>query len=314
MELRELRSLVALGKLGSISQVAEHLHLSAPAIHKHLKSLESELGEPLYQQVGRHLQLTHAAEVVLPYFKDILALHAEALSAFEEWKGTRLGLLRVGTGVTSYILPILLKKFRHAHPGVELLVESEGSIPALLEKLSTGVLDLAMVVSADLIEATKIAVEASWDYELVLVSHKCRLPSRPHLADLKDLPFILFRRGTRFEQSISNYFAQHGFSPKVIMRFDSAQFIRSMVLSGLGVSVLPLWLVHKDVMEKRLTLIRQAEPTLFSNISLVRRKSTFVPQPMQSFIAIARRLERKDLPLLTSLEHASLNSGGVRYR
>ena len=70
MELKELRSLVALSELGSISLAAGYLHLSPPAIHKQLKTLESELGVRLYEKAGRQLQLTQAAEVLLPYLKD----------------------------------------------------------------------------------------------------------------------------------------------------------------------------------------------------------------------------------------------------
>ncbi len=52
MELRELRSLVVLSEVGSITKTAEKLNLSAAAIHKQLKMLESELGIQLYEKGG----------------------------------------------------------------------------------------------------------------------------------------------------------------------------------------------------------------------------------------------------------------------
>ena len=128
---------MAVAELGSLSLAAQQLHLSPPAIHKQLKILEAELGVPLYEKVGRRLQITQPAEVLLPYLKDLLAQYDSALSALEEWKGMKRGLVRIGTGPTSYILPIILKKFRRENPGVELLVES-GNTPVLLEDLSRG--------------------------------------------------------------------------------------------------------------------------------------------------------------------------------
>jgi len=297
VELRELRSLVAVSELGSISLAAEQLHLSPPAIHKQLKILEAELGVPLYEKVGRYLQLTQAAEVLLPYLKDLLAQYDSALSALEEWKGMKRGLVRIGTGPTSYVLPIILKKFRRANPGVELLVET-GNTPVLLEDLSRGSLDLALVVSADLVESGGFSVEASWDFELVLVSHLRQPPRQPRLTDLSNLPFILFRKGSRMEEPIDRYFAAHGFEPNVVMRFDNADFIKSMVRTGLGISMLPLWVVNRDVKEGRLSMIRQAEPPLYSKIALIRRKSSYVPRSVQAFIATARNLELKNLRLL----------------
>ncbi len=298
MELKELRSLVALSELGSISQAAGHLHLSPPAIHKQLKTLERELGVSLYERIGRQLQLTQAAEVLLPYLKDLLAQYGSALSALEEWKGMRRGLVRIGTGPSAYVLPAIVKKFRHAFPGIDVLVET-GNTPVLLEGLDRGSLDLALLVSADLVEKRNYCVETSWDFEMVMVSHQRQSGSHPRLGDLKHLRFILFRKGSRMQEPIDRYFAANGFEPNVVMRFDNSEFVRSMVRAGLGVSLLPLWVVHRDVKEHRLNIVHHAGPPLYSKIALVRRKANFVPRPVQAFIATARELEARHLRLLT---------------
>lgn len=198
MELSQLRGLVAVSELGSISLAADHLHLSPPAVHKQLKMLESELEVQLYEKVGRRLQLTQAAEILLPYLKDMLAQCDSALSAIAEWKGARRGLVRVGTGPTSYVLPAVLRQFRRTNPGVEVVVET-GNTLVLLEDLSRGSLDLAFLVSGGLGESQDFSVEMTWDFELVMVSHMCRPPRRPHLRDLQKHPFILFRKGSRMQ-------------------------------------------------------------------------------------------------------------------
>ena len=298
MELKGLRSLVTLSDRHSIAQVAEQMHLSSPAIHKQLKTLETELGVLLYEKVGRQLQLTQGAEILLPYAKELLAQHDSALAALQEWKGLKRGVVRVGTGPSAYLLPAILKQFRHAHPSVEVFVET-GNTPVLLEGLSGGSLDMALVVSADLAEKHDYSVEAAWDFEMVLVSNLRHTHSRVHLADLKGYRFILFRKGTRMQEPIDRYFAAHGLAPKVVMRFDNSEFVRDMVRAGLGISILPLWIVDRDVKERRLSLIRQVEPPLYSKLALVRRKSSYVPFPVQAFIDIARNVELKHVPLLT---------------
>jgi len=299
VELKELRSLVALSELGSISLAAGKLHLSPPAIHKQLKILESELGASLYEKVGRRLQLTQAAEVLLPYLRELLAQYDSALLALEEWKGMKRGLVRIGTGPSAYILPAILKKFRKKNPSVEVLVET-GNTPVLLEGLSRGSLDLALLVSVDLVERQEFHLETSWDFEMVMVCHQRQPPLRPHLADLKHHRFILFRKGSRMEEPIDRYFTAHGFEPNVIMRFDNSEFMRSMVRAGMGIAMLPLWVVDRDLKERRLSRIRPAEPPLYSKIALVRRKSRFVPAPVQAFVQTARHLESRELRLLTT--------------
>lgn len=299
MELKELRSLVALSELGSISLAAEQLHLSPPAIHKQLKILEGELGVSLYEKVGRRLQLTQAADVLLPYLRDLLAQYDSALSALQEWKGMKRGLVRIGTGPSAYVLPAILKKFRRTNPTIEVLVET-GNTPVLLDGLSRGSLDLALLVSADLVEQQDYRVEMAWDFELVIVSHQRQPPSHPRLADLRHLRFILFRKGSRMEEPIDRYFAANGFEPNVVMRFDNSEFMRSMVRAGMGIAILPLWVVNRDVKEHRLSLIRPGGPPIYSKIALVRRKSGFVPRAVQAFIEAARNLEQQHLRLLTT--------------
>jgi DNA-binding transcriptional LysR family regulator len=88
--------------------------------------------------------------------------------------------------------------------------------------------------------------------------------------------------------------------PNIIMQFDNAEFIRSMVRAGLGASFLPPWVVDRDLKEQRLTRINHTGPLLYSRIALVRRKSSFVPHPVQAFISVARSLEPKHLRLLTT--------------
>ncbi len=298
MELRQLRSLVTISELGSISLAAEHLHLSPPAIHKQLKGLEIDLGVPLYEKIGRQLQLTQPAEVVLPYLKDILAQYDSALSALQEWKGVKRGLVRIGTGPSTYLLPAVLKKYRFTYPRIEVFVET-GNTPVLLEHLTKGLLDLALLVSADLTEAQDYCVEMVWDFEMVLISHLRRAGRRPHLAELKKLPFILFRKGSRMQEPIDRYFTNYGFKPTVTMRLDSSDLIKRMVRAGLGVTMLPYWVVAAEIRDGLLAMIRQAEPPLYSKLALVRRKLSYVPQPVKAFIEAARELDRSRLRLLT---------------
>lgn len=290
VELKELRSLVVLSELGSITLTAQRLHLSPAAIHKQLKVLEDELQVRLYEKIGRRLQLTQPAEILLPYWKDLLAQHDAARAALEEWKGMKRGIVRIGTGPTlgSFILPVLLRAFRRAFPDIDLVVET-GNTPVLLGRLNEGALDLALLVSSDLLEGPTLRVEAYWEFELVLVSRLRHAPRRCRLEELHGFPFILFQKGSRMEEPIDRYFAAYGFRPRTIMRLDNAEAIKAMIRTGLGISMLPMWIVDSDLKQRRLGLIRQTEPPLLSKLALVSRISSFVPRAVQAFIAQAQK-------------------------
>lgn len=180
-----------------------------------------------------------------------------------------------------------------------MLIET-GNTPILLDHLKQGSIDFASVVSPDLAEGRDFSVVATWDFELVLVAHTRQTAGRPHLADLRKHRFILFRKGSRMEEAIDRYFGKHGFDPKVAMRVDNPESIKGMVMSGLGVALLPVWVVHKEVKEGRLGIIRQAEPPLYSKIALIQRRARFIPGPLQAFVSEAKKMEKRDLRLLTS--------------
>ena len=67
------------------------------------------------------------------------------------------------------------------------------------------------------------------------------------------------------QEPIDRYFAAQGFDPNVVMRFDNAEFIRSMVRAGMGIALFPLWVVDRDLKERRLSIITPGSPPLLQN-------------------------------------------------
>jgi len=299
VEFKELRSLVALSELGNISLVAERLHLSAPAIHKQLKILESELGLTLYERVGKQLRMTQAAAVLLPYLRDILIQYDSALSALEEWKGLKHGSVRIGAGPSGCVLPTIIRSFEHSFPDIEIQVES-GNTAVLVEDLQKGLLDLALIVSSDLRECNRFQLEAIWKFDLVLVTSPEGPTSVTRLTELNDQRFILFRKGSRLQEPIDQYLSSRQFVPRVVMRFDNANSIRDMVGSGLGIAFLPLWVVSKDLREGTLRSIDLMEGVPASKLVLIRRKSQHVSPSVERFIKIATSRHLADFSLMST--------------
>ena len=73
MELYELRQLVAFAECGTLSNAAESLHLSQPALSRNMKKLEEELGIPLFVRGKNHLALNENGAYVLALAKELLS-------------------------------------------------------------------------------------------------------------------------------------------------------------------------------------------------------------------------------------------------
>ncbi len=298
MEIRELRSLLLLADLGSIVKTAGKLNLTSPAIHKHLKLLEDELGVRLYERAGRNLRLTQAAHVLLPHIRNILLEYDAAVEELEELKGFKRGIVRIGSGPTfsSYLLPVLLEEYQQRFPAVEIFVET-GHTPQLLDDLGKGALDLAFIVSSELSEKADFDVKVAWDFEFVLVGSPGQLPGRCSLSAARDFPFVLYRKGSVMENLIDRYFASHQFHPRVMMRLDNAEAIKAMIKSKLGVSMLPFWTIASEVRERTLQPARLKEPPLLGRLVLVTRKPAYLSQPVKAFLEAAQDWRWKDARL-----------------
>jgi LysR family transcriptional regulator, transcription activator of glutamate synthase operon len=307
MEIRELRSLLLLADLGSIVKTADERNLTSPAIHKHLKALEDELGVRLYERAGRNLRLTQAAILLLPHIRKILLEYDAALQSLEELKGIQRGVVRVGAGPTfsSYLLPNLLQQYQGKYPSVEIFVET-GHTPQLLDDLSKGAIDLAFIVSSELSEKADFEEKLSWDFEFVLVGSPGQLPRRCALAAARELPFVLYRKGSVMENLIDHYFAGHQFHPRVTMRLDNAEAIKAMIKSKLGVSMLPYWTIAPEIRARSLAPVRTKEPPLLGRLILVGRKSAYLSQPVKAFLEAAENWKFRDArPMKSLADHAA---------
>jgi DNA-binding transcriptional LysR family regulator len=306
MELRELRSLLAFAESGSLVKAARRFHVSGPAVHKQIKTLEAELGVRLYEREGRNLSLTQAGELLLPYARSLIAQHDAAMSAVEEWRGVKRGLLRIGTGpnISSYILPGMLKRFRRFYEKVDIAVHT-GSSSVLSQELLNGGIDLALLVTSSAPEDSVFRIETSWDVEYVLVSNIRGAPRECPIGELTRYPFIHFRKGSRIETLLDHYFAEVRFQPNVIMTFDNSEAIKAVIRQGTSIAMLPYWIVDAELRRGELRMIRQKEHRVFSRMDLVSRRTGYVPPPIAAFVKLASEF-RSANPRLTSLDRRRL--------
>ena len=288
LKLHEVETLEALSRHRSIARTAEALFLTPAAVHSRLKSLESKLGVPLYETVGRSLYLTQAAEVVLPHVRNLILENEAIFASLKEWAGADAGRVRLATGSTfsSYLLPSLVEVFRRQAPDVELVVETGKSRP-ILDRLLRGTIDVALTLSSRLLENPAFQVNAAWDFEFVLVTGGQDARGPCSLQDLEAMPFISPQRGSRLGELIDQYFAQVGFHPNVVMRFDHPATTKAMVQTGLGISLLPIWTVADELASGRLVRIEQREPPLIAKMVLVTRRTSYTPRAVAAFVRMA---------------------------
>jgi DNA-binding transcriptional LysR family regulator len=296
MELREIQSFVLLARSHSILESAQALQLTPGAVHKHLKTLETELDVRLYEKRGGALRLTAAGEAALPYFQDVLDRRDAVVRVISDWKQDTAGMLRIGAGpsFSSYMLPGILSRFRRRYPKVEVFVET-GTGSHLMESLLNGSLDLIFDIGYPAVEPSEVTLMTQWDSHVGIVSALPDLPQRCRMARVANVPFILFQKGSRMQDMIDGHFQRIGFRPNVVMRSDSAEAIKAMVKSRLGVAMLFLWNANQEFRSGSLRVIHTNAPPLSARMVLLKRKSSYTPRAFSAFAQVAQRMNWTNL-------------------
>src|SRR5260370_13309270 len=113
MDLARLRVFQAVADHGSFSRAARALFLSQPAVSQHIRALETELGVPLLDRLGRRTSLTPAGASLAQHVPQILGMGRAAEAAARQAGAASSPTLRLGVSETlgAYTPPTL-----HAHP------------------------------------------------------------------------------------------------------------------------------------------------------------------------------------------------------
>src|SRR5262245_5796035 len=145
MNLRQLRAFAAIADVGGFARAAGRLNVSQPALSRQIHALEAELGVPLFDRIGRRVQLTSQGEDLLRRSRRLLAEADSLGERARSLKAGQTGILRVGATpqVIENLLADFLTRYRGRHPGVEVhLVEDGGA--RLLGRLERGDVHLTM--------------------------------------------------------------------------------------------------------------------------------------------------------------------------
>src|SRR5262245_61970476 len=108
----------AIARSGSVTQAAQELFISQPAVSSHLRALEQRFGEPLFERTPRGMLLTRFGEVVLEQVNRLFALYEELPALANAARGKVCGQVAIAASSTpgAYCVPQLLRRFQEKYP------------------------------------------------------------------------------------------------------------------------------------------------------------------------------------------------------
>ena len=152
-----LRSFLAIVRFGGYHRAADALHLTQPAVSRHIRRLEEQLGEPLFARSGRGVQLTAFGERAAAELADVLGAHDRAVTRLQRGHGEAgpfvLGMIE---NLVDPVLPDLLGVVREQLAGRPVQLRVDRSLE-LVDRLRRGEVDAAVVIDpGDIRDALEI--------------------------------------------------------------------------------------------------------------------------------------------------------------
>jgi DNA-binding transcriptional LysR family regulator len=256
LTLRQLQIFVIASRYLSFARTAEELHLSQPAVSMQIKQLESVVGLPLFERIGRKLTLTEAGEKLSHHASRVLGEIKDAQDTLTSLTQAGTGSINVGiVSTATYFAPKLLALFSERYPHVDVRF-SVGNRETLLHLLQDNAIDLA-IMGRPPRELDTVAEPLAYHPHVIVAPrfHPLRDARRFDLQELRDETFLLREPGSGTRLVSEQMFKNHLFTPVKMVTLGSNETIKQAVMAGMGVSLLSLHTLSLELRTDEVALL-----------------------------------------------------------
>ncbi len=254
--LRQMRVFAMVARHLSFTRAARELHLTQPAVSQQVKLLEAGTGLPLFEHIGRKVQLTPAGAELLRYANQAIDLMRAAGEALAAMRGLKRGVLQLGAVSTAkYFAPSLLAAFTPAYPEVTIKF-SVGNREEIIKQLAANEIDL-VIMGRPPRELDTIA-EPFAKHPLVIIAapdHALARKRRIRLKQLGTENFLIREEGSGTRASLEHMFRDRGATYRASMEVSSNETIKQAVMAGMGVSFISMHTLGLELKTRKLVML-----------------------------------------------------------
>jgi len=289
MELRHLRYFVAVAEHLSFTRAAARVHVTQSTLSHQIRQLEEEVGQPLFDRIGKKVVTTEAGELFLGFAIRALKEVDQGIAMLKPGSGGLTGQVRVGATHTFNIglIPECVALFLARHPTVRVRVE-ELAADQIGEKLRAGELDLGIAYRPS--GATDLWFEPLYNEEMVLVvanSHPLAGRKRIRMVELHQQRLVLLPEYFATRILLEECFKASGAEPIVIAEFSTIAPMLGLVLRMQIGAIAAINAVPAAM--TGLAMIPIESPTPIRTPGLLWRLETKRAATVQAFAVIVRK-------------------------
>ncbi|RYM01753.1 LysR family transcriptional regulator [Sporolactobacillus sp. THM7-7] len=267
MEWQQIEYFQVVARLQHMTQAAEALAISQPALSRSIARLEDELGVPLFERQGRSIILNQYGKLFLKHANRILKEFEETKKEIQDLLDPEYGEVSLGflhtLGVN--MIPNILRDFQHLHPKTKIKLFQNNNV-SLLKQLQLGEVDLCLVHHA--FDDPHIQWVKLWNEELFLMvpaTHPLASEESVTLDEIESEPMISMKPGYELRKIADKLCRKAGFTPNVTFEGEEVTTLAGLVAAGLGVALLP---DQKDIDNSKVTKLHVRRPVCERQIGL----------------------------------------------
>jgi DNA-binding transcriptional LysR family regulator len=280
--LAEIEAFLTVAERRSVSKAAEVLYVTQPALTTRIKKLERDLGVELFVRTPRGMRLTAEGRAFRGHAQRAVQELAQGRELLRELREGRVGELLLGAApaISTYVLPLVLRRFQASFPNVHLIVRT-GHSEEILEMVLREQVQVGLVRELPHPATTSRRL---YEDEIVLVVHPAhRFAAERSIAveELAGERLILFDRTSSYFVLTSAFFRDAGVVPRGVMELDNVDATKKMVEQDLGIAFLPYTAVRGELAAGALheVSIDGYEPVR-RPIVAIRRRDGVVPEDL----------------------------------
>ncbi|HEY4067002.1 MAG TPA: LysR family transcriptional regulator [Burkholderiaceae bacterium] len=282
LNLRQLEVFVATARSGSTRAAAERVARSQSAASTALADLESALGAPLFDRVGRRLVLNENGRALLPRAASMLD---EAADVQQLFRGEHLAPLRVGASLTigECILPELVGEWKARHPKspVRMAIANTSDV---IEAVAAFDVDIGFIEGSqthpDLIvrpwTRDELVIVASPDHALAGRVATARL--------LREAQWALRERGSGTREAADRWLVEHLGHAQVAYELGSPETIKRLVVAGPALGFLSRHAVARELAQGTLVELKTRRPPALRRLAIVLHRDKRLGAGAEDFV------------------------------
>ncbi len=225
-------------KAGNISQAAQQLAISQPAVSQAIKQLETLLGVKLFRRVSKGVKLTGEGLLLFSHVEKGYEQIELGVQKVRRMQNLELGEIRIGASdmtLQFYLLPYL-ERFHERYPDIKVIV-TNAPTPETLRFLEEGRIDFG-IVSTPFEQVSDVEIMTVREIEDIFVAGRKFTSYKNRTLDLQELealPLIFLEKNTSTRSYMDKYLEKNGVKVQPEFELATSDMIVQFAHRNLGV-------------------------------------------------------------------------------